>query len=219
MPFGFLAFTGINAAVCGSTLAVFAPLTTSIPATRAANTAPVPFPPLTPEMTMNTTPDFPALVEPFKFPATPYEYKVTPLRECPLPDALKDCDTPEKVAEYWKLHIATNPYFDPERECLAVLLLNVRRRVKGHQLVSTGTLDTLLISPTSVFRLAIMASAAAIVLCHNHPSGDSSPSSADIKVTRDLIRASQLLKIELVDHLVIGQGNFSSLRALGHFYL
>ena len=168
---------------------------------------------------MNTTPDFPALVEPFKFPATPYEYKVTPLRECPTPAEMQECDTPDKVAVYWKLHIATNPYFDPERECLAVLLLNVRRRIKGHQLVSTGTLDTLLVSPTSVFRLAVTASAAAIIICHNHPSGDPTPSEADIKVTRDLIRAGQLLKIELVDHLVIGHPNHKSLRELGYFYV
>jgi DNA repair protein RadC len=83
---------------------------------------------------------------------------------------------PEKVAAYWKLHIATNPYFDPKRECLAILLLNTRRRVKGHQLVSTGTLDTLLVSPASVFRLAVMASAAAIAVCHSHPSDDPTPS-------------------------------------------
>jgi DNA repair protein RadC len=120
---------------------------------------------------MNTTPDFPALVAPFKFPANPYEYKVTPLRECPTPADMQKCDTPEKVAAYWKLHIAANPYFDPERECLAVLLLNTRRRIKGHQLVSTGTLDTLLVSATSVFRLAVTTSAAAIIICHNHPSG------------------------------------------------
>ena len=53
---------------------------------------------------------------------------------------------------------------------------------------------------------------------HNHPSGESTPSEADIKVTRDLIRAGQLLKLELLDHVVIGQGNFSSLKALGYFY-
>jgi DNA repair protein RadC len=170
-------------------------------------------------MTMNTTLDFPALVAPFKFPASPYEYKVTPLRECPTPADMQECDTPEKVAAYWKLHITTNPYFDPERECLAILLLNTRRRVKGHQLVSTGTLDTLLVSPTSVFRLAVMASAAAIVVCHNHPSGDSNPSQADIKVTRDLIRAGQILKIEVVDHVVLGHGNFSSLKALNYLYV
>jgi DNA repair protein RadC len=63
-----------------------------------------------------------------------------------------------------------------------------------------------------------MTAANAIVLAHNHPSGESSPSPADIKVTRDLIRAGQLLKIEVLDHVVMGHGNFSSLRALGHFY-
>ncbi|MGB7769433.1 MAG: JAB domain-containing protein [Verrucomicrobiia bacterium] len=57
-----------------------------------------------------------------------------------------------------------------------------------------------------------------MIVMHNHPSGESTPSEADIKVTRDLIRAGQLLKMELLDHVVIGNGNFSSLRALGYFY-
>ena len=171
--------------------------------------------------TDNLTPTLPgieSLVQPFKFPTTPHEFKITALRECPTPMDLQTCDTPDKVAAYWNLHIATNPYFDPERECLAVLLLNTRRRAKGHQIVSIGTLDTLLVSPTSVFRLAVMTSAAAIVLAHQHPSGDCAPSEADIKVTRDLIRAGQLLKIEVLDHVVIGRPNFSSLRASGYFY-
>jgi hypothetical protein len=64
------------------------------------------------------------LVKPFKFPSQPHEYKVTSLRECPTPESLQLCDTPEKAAQYWDLHISTNPYFDPERECFAVLLLN-----------------------------------------------------------------------------------------------
>jgi DNA repair protein RadC len=161
---------------------------------------------------------FESLVKPFRFPAQPYEYKVQPLRECPTPAEMQECDTPDKIAAYWKLHIASHPYFDPERECLAVFLLNTRRRVKGHQLASIGTLDTLLVSPTSVFRLAIMTSAAAIVVAHNHPSGIAQPSEADIKVTRDLIRAGQLLKIELIDHLVIGNPDFCSLKSLGYFY-
>ena len=167
------------------------------------------------------TPNLPgieSLVQPFKFPATPYEYKVTALRECATPMDLQTCDTPDKVAAYWHLHIATNSYHDPERECLAVILLNTRRRAKGHQICSIGTLDTLLVSPTSVFRLAIVTSAAAIVVAHNHPSGDPTPSEADIKVTRDLIRAGQLLKIEVLDHVVIGRPTFSSLRANGYFY-
>jgi DNA repair protein RadC len=133
------------------------------------------------------------------------------------------CDTPEKAAEYWRLHITTSSYFDPERECLVVVLLNTRRRVKGHQLVSIGTLDTILVAPVSVFRAAIIASCAAIALLHNHPSGDPTPSEADVKVTRDLIRAGQLLKIEVVDHVIMGLPTperlrgFISLRELGYF--
>jgi DNA repair protein RadC len=79
-------------------------------------------------------------------------------------------------------------------------------------------MDTILVHPREVFRLAIMASASAIALMHNHPSNESSPSDADIKVTRDLIRAGQLLKIEVLDHIVIGNPNHTSLRALGHFH-
>jgi DNA repair protein RadC len=79
-------------------------------------------------------------------------------------------------------------------ECL-VFILNTRRRIKGHYLASIGTMDTILCHPREVFRLAIMASASGIIICHNHPSGESTPSEADIKVTRDLIRAGQLLKI------------------------
>jgi hypothetical protein len=97
-----------------------------------------------------------------------------------------------------------HPYFNPECECFVVLMLNTRRRVKGHYLVSIGTMDALLVHPREVFRLAIMTSAAALVLAHNHPSGDSTPSEADIRVTHDLIRAGQLLKIEVLDHVVIG---------------
>ena len=158
------------------------------------------------------------LVAPFTFPGKPYEYKVTALRECPLPDNLQLCDTPDRVADYWRLHIPANPYFNPECECFAVLLLNTRRRVKGHHLVSIGTLDTILVHPREVFRLAIITAAAAVVLAHNHPSGESTPSEADIKVTRDLIRAGQLLKIEVLDHVIMGTPNHSSLRELGYFY-
>lgn len=140
-----------------------------------------------------------------------------PLRECPVPESLQPCETPEKAVDYWQQHIATHPYFNPECECLAVLLVNTRRRIKGHQIVSIGTQDTILIHAREVFRLAIMTAANAVLLMHNHPSGESSPSEADIKVTRDLIRAGQLLKIEVLDHVVVGNGNFSSLRSLGYF--
>lgn len=146
------------------------------------------------------------------------EYKVVALRECPLLEQMKICDTPETAADYWRLHVATNPYFNPECECFVVILLNTRRLVKGHQLVSIGTLDTILVHPREVFRIAVLVSAAAVLLMHNHPSGDSTPSEADIKVTRDLVRAGQLLKIDVVDHVIMGHPSHTSLRTLGYFY-
>jgi DNA repair protein RadC len=148
----------------------------------------------------------------------PKEYKVVALRDCPLPEEMLLCDTPERAADYWRAHVVHHPAFNPDVETFVALLLNTRRRVKGHALISTGTLDTLLVHPREVFRPAIIASAAAIVVAHNHPSGEANPSEADIKVTRDLIRAGQLLKIELLDHVIMGADRHCSLRSLGYFY-
>ena len=109
-------------------------------------------------------------------------------------------------------------------EAFQVLLLNTRKKLIRVEEISAGTLDTLLVHPREVFRAAIAANAAAIVLVHNHPSGDPTPSEADIKVTRDLIRAGQLLKIEVVDHVILGRTtaerakDYASLRELGYFY-
>ena len=158
-------------------------------------------------------------VKPFKFPPQPQEWKIVSLRECPTPADIQLCDTPEQAAAYWKLHIQQHPYFDPERECLVVLILNTRRKIKGHYFVSVGTMDTVLCDPKSIFRLAVMASAFAIVVMHNHPSGQSEPSQADIQVTRDLIRAGQLLKIDVVDHVVIGNGNHSLTSGIGLLHI
>lgn len=135
-----------------------------------------------------------------------------------MPDTLALCDTPDKAAEYWQAHVSKSPAFNPEVECLAALLLNTRRKVKGHLILSTGTLDTLLVHPREVFRPAIVASASALILMHNHPSGESSPSEADIKVTRELMRAGHLLKIEVLDHIIMGIGQRHSLRELGYFF-
>lgn len=105
-----------------------------------------------------------------------------------------------------------------------IVLLNARHRLIRVERISQGTLDTLLVHPREVFKAAIVANAAAIILVHNHPSGDPTPSDADIKVTRDLIRAGQLLKIEVLDHVILGRRtetrprDYVSLRELGHFY-
>lgn len=164
------------------------------------------------------------IVKPFRFESGPYEYKVQALRECPMQPEAQMLDTPDRCAEYLRKHIPAHPYFDRESECFVAVLLNTRRRVKGHYIVSVGTHDTVLVSPMAVFRIAVMTSAAAVILSHNHPSGDPSPSESDIKVTRDLIRAGQLLKIEVLDHVIMGNPtverpkDWCSLRELGYFY-
>jgi len=148
----------------------------------------------------------------------PKEFKVVALRECPTPEAMRLCDTPQHAADYWRAHITTHPYFNPECECFVVLHLNTRRRIRGHHLVATGTMDTILVHAREVFRTAIASGASAVVLMHNHPSGEPTPSEADIKVTRDLIRAGQLLKMEVLDHVVVGNPTHASLRELGYFF-
>jgi len=150
------------------------------------------------------------------------EFKVVALRDCVAPDRL--VDTPERAVAYWQENIAQDDRFNPDCECCIALLVNTRRNIKGHVLVSIGTLDTMLVHPREVFRAAIVSASAAVILMHNHPSGDPCPSEADIKVTRDLIRAGQLLKIELLDHIVVGRATperskgYASLRELGYFY-
>jgi DNA repair protein RadC len=89
--------------------------------------------------------------------------------------------------------------------------------------IGAGSLDMVFVHPRDVFKPVIVFNAAALVLVHNHPSGDPSPSEADIRMTRDIIRAGQLLKIEVLDHLILGQRtaerprDFVSLKELGFF--
>lgn len=127
-------------------------------------------------------------------------------------------DTPERVADLLR---EENRLYDAEQ--FQVLLLNTRRRLIRVERLARGTLDTVLVHPRDVFKLAIAGNASAVVLVHNHPSGDPTPSEADIRVTRDLIRAGQLLKIEVLDHVILGRRtaergqDYTSLRQLGYF--
>lgn len=128
-------------------------------------------------------------------------------------------DTPDRLADLLR---------EPNRmytvETLQVVFLNTRRRLIDVQMLSQGTLDSLLVHPREVFAAAILKRASAIALAHNHPSGDPTPSEADIKVTRDLIRAGQILKIEVLDHIILGKRteerprDFVSLREMGYFF-
>lgn len=107
------------------------------------------------------------------------------------------------------------------QEAFFVLNLNTKYKLIDRHLISLGTVDACLVHPREVFRRAVMDAATAVVLAHNHPSGDSTPSREDIKLTRQLIDAGRILDIEVLDHVVIGSPNdrnpagFTSLRESG----
>ena len=102
-----------------------------------------------------------------------------------------------------------------EREELRVLLLDTKNTVTAQRTVYRGNLAGSSVRVGEVFRDAVRACAAAIIVAHNHPSGDPAPSGEDLRITAELAEAGRLLDVELLDHLVIGRGRWTSLRALG----
>jgi len=136
------------------------------------------------------------------------------VRECA--SAIQTVQTPEEAVQYWRTNIPNADWYDPAKEAFVVLVLNTRRRIIGHNLITLGSLDTCFVHAREVFRPVIVAAGHAAILMHSHPSGDPTPSEADIRVTRDLIRAGQLLKIEVLDHVIVGERHVS-LREAGYF--
>ena len=97
-----------------------------------------------------------------------------------------------------------------DRECVWVLHVNSRNKIIHKELVSMGTVDASLVSPREVFRRAVVEGSAAIVIVHNHPSGDSEPSMDDIGVCNKLLEAAKILDIKVLDFIVIGTGGYVS---------
>jgi DNA repair protein RadC len=104
-----------------------------------------------------------------------------------------------------------------DQEELWVILLDTRNRVLGTKAIYKGSLNTSVVRVGEIFRPAIEAPAAAIIVAHNHPSGDPAPSPEDVNVTRQIVKAGKLLDIDVLDHVIISSGRYTSLkeRALG----
>lgn len=100
-------------------------------------------------------------------------------------------------------------------EHFGILLLDTKHRVTRTALVSVGTLDASVVHPREVFRAATSGAAAAIVVFHNHPSGDPTPSDDDVALTKRLIRAGDLMGITVLDHVIVAENSFFSLRERG----
>ena len=102
-------------------------------------------------------------------------------------------------------------------EVFALLCLTTKHKVIAYHEVSRGTLDASLVHPREVYKVAFLANAASIILAHNHPSGDVTPSRDDISLTSRLAEAGTLLGVAVLDHLIIGRdGAYTSLKELGH---
>lgn len=119
---------------------------------------------------------------------------------------------PELIARFMEDAFTINP----DQESFWVIFLNRKNFPIGRLMITLGTATSALAHPREVFRGAIMASAAAIVCCHNHPSGDPAPSCADVQVTRILREASKVVDIQLLDHVICGQASCDP-RALGYY--
>jgi DNA repair protein RadC len=122
----------------------------------------------------------------------------------------------ELAADFWRERVASRESFDCEKECFVVVSLDRRNRVKGWNLVSVGTQTGALAHPGEIFRAAIVAGAAAVLCMHNHPSGDPSPSAADVQLTRQVREAGKVVDISVLDHVVVGRVGADPL-GLGHY--
>lgn len=103
-----------------------------------------------------------------------------------------------------------------DREQFIIACLNTKNEPTNISVVSVGSLNKAIVHPREVFKTAILSNASSIMAFHNHPSGDTTPSQQDIQLTHRLVEAGELLGIKLVDHLIIGDGSFTSLKEKGY---
>ncbi len=118
--------------------------------------------------------------------------------------------TPEDVAEYAMPRLRYE-----QKEHFAIMLLDTKNHVLSFPDISIGSLNASIVHPREVFRCAISNCASSIVLVHNHPSGDPTPSREDLQVTSRLVKAGQILDIEVLDHIIIGDNKYTSLKEQG----
>jgi len=101
-----------------------------------------------------------------------------------------------------------------DRERFLSILLSTRNMVIGIETVGIGTINTCMVTARELFKSALLANAHSIILCHNHPSGDLTPSNEDIALTGKIVNAGEILGIDVCDHLIVGRDGFKSLKAM-----
>lgn len=139
-----------------------------------------------------------------------YQVRLALVREPPARNRTAPLlDSPEAVYQVFR------PLSRLDRECVVVALLDVKNRLAGIHAVHVGTSNQSIVAARDVFKAAILANAHAIVVVHNHPSGDPAPSPEDFATTHRLVSAGDILGIRLLDHVVVGEEGFVSMRHTG----
>jgi len=108
--------------------------------------------------------------------------------------------------------LVKNELINSDREVFLSVMLTSRNHLIGVETVSIGSVNSTILSPGEVFKGALLANAVSIILCHNHPSGDLSPSEEDIKITKRLIEVGELLGVKVLDHLIVSDQGYRTLR-------
>ena len=135
-------------------------------------------------------------------------YEVATRPECP--------EDPPSITTPRDVHDLLGPEMSAlAQEQLRVLLLNTRNLVVGQRVIYQGNVNSSMVRPAEVLRPAVVEAVPSIIISHNHPSGDPSPSPEDVSITRELTQAAKLLGVELLDHIVIGGERFVSLKERG----
>ena len=124
-------------------------------------------------------------------------------------------DRPQILSAMDAARLVVPQYGSQPVEQFGVLLLDTKHRLLRTTKVSVGTLDASVVHPREVFRAAVAGGAAAILLFHNHPSGDPTPSDDDVALTRRMIRAGELMGITVLDHIIVAENAYASLRERG----
>src|SRR5690554_4956560 len=129
-------------------------------------------------------------------------------------DVNKKIQSPEDVYSVVQKVIKASEYAE---ENLWLITLDTKNNISGIFTVSTGSLNSSLVHPREVFKRAMLQNAASIIICHNHPSGDSTPSKEDINITKRLYEAGEIIGIKLLDHIIAGDNSYTSLKEKGLF--
>jgi DNA repair protein RadC len=132
-----------------------------------------------------------------------------------LKDSKLQVDGAAGVAKVFQDILALEDKVEQEKEHYYVMHLNIRSQVMMVELVTVGTLTSSLVHPRETFRRAVMAGAASIIIAHNHPSGEVDPSDEDMKVTRVMLDAGNILGITMLDHIIFTTDNHFSFRNNG----